>query len=224
METSTEQLAGLMRCPHCQHRPELVSREDALHCLDCGRDYPVKDGIPNLLPQDTFGEPGVALADSPETQEQRQGEANEEFRILVIHGPNLNMLGVREPEIYGYTTLQDIDRMIHCEAERQGCRISTMQSNSEGDIVTAIQSAVGDYHAIVINPAAYTHTSVAIRDALCAVSLPKVEVHLSNIHAREEFRKVSITGAAVHGIISGLGADGYIYALQAAIRLARKAK
>ena len=142
--------------------------------------------------------------------------------ILVLHGPNLNLLGTREPEIYGATTLADIDALLVDQAKTAGHTLSTLQSNDEGTLVTAIQDALNrdvsnqvDY--IIINPAAFTHTSVAMRDALAAVNIPFIEVHLSNVHAREDFRRHSYFSDLATGVISGLGANGYSLALSSAI-------
>ena len=138
------------------------------------------------------------------------------MRIMVIHGPNLNLLGTREPEIYGSQTLAEIDEMIRQEAEALGVEVRIAQSNSEGAIVELIHEAAQWANAIVINPAAYTHTSVAIYDALRAVRLPAVEVHLSNVSARaEEFRHRSITAPACIGVIAGFGPTSYLLALRA---------
>jgi 3-dehydroquinate dehydratase-2 len=134
-------------------------------------------------------------------------------KILVLHGPNLNLLGEREPEIYGAVTLKDIDRTLEKVAKEEGMALRILQSNSEGDMVTAIQSARGDCDGILINPAAYTHTSVALRDAVAAVGLPVVEVHLSNIYSREEFRKKSFVAPVAVGTISGFGAYSYVLGL-----------
>ncbi|MCA9411272.1 MAG: type II 3-dehydroquinate dehydratase [Candidatus Omnitrophica bacterium] len=142
-------------------------------------------------------------------------------QILVIHGPNLNMLGLREPEYYGHLTLAEIDAQLENLAEELGVQISTFQSNSEGDIVTAIQNHIDKADAILINPAAYTHTSIAIRDAIAASALPVVEVHLSNIHKREEFRHTSMTAPVCAGQISGLGLNSYLLGLRAAAALAK---
>ena len=137
------------------------------------------------------------------------------MRVLVIHGPNLNLLGEREPEVYGGTTLEEIDDRLHKRAEELGFAITTFQSNHEGEIVDKIAEARSSADAIIINPGAYTHTSVAIRDALAAVGLPTVEVHLSNIYARETFRHTSLVAPVVTGQISGFGADSYLLALEA---------
>ena len=137
------------------------------------------------------------------------------LEILVLHGPNLNMLGVRQPEIYGRITLKEINEEILRWAEAHGTGVEIVQSNSEGDLVEAIQRAAKTCDAIVINPAAYTHTSVAILDALLAVGIPSVEVHMTNIYGREDFRRTSITAAATRGQICGFGAHSYILGLEA---------
>ncbi|MDD2319576.1 MAG: type II 3-dehydroquinate dehydratase [Geobacteraceae bacterium] len=139
------------------------------------------------------------------------------MKILVIHGPNLNLLGTREPEIYGTLSLDQINSSLKQLAVDLGCEISSIQSNSEGALVDAIQSARGVYQGILINPAAYTHTSVAIRDALAAVDLPTVEVHLSNIHKREEFRHHSFVAPVAVGQISGFGLNSYLLGLRALV-------
>jgi 3-dehydroquinate dehydratase-2 len=137
------------------------------------------------------------------------------MNIQVIHGPNLNLLGQREPEIYGHETLDQIDAMIVEAGKSHGMDVKTVQSNSEGDIVTAIQEAKGWADGIIINAGAYTHTSMAIPDAISSVEIPTIEVHLSNIHAREEFRHHSYIAAVSVGQIIGLGSKGYLLALQA---------
>ncbi|MCG8421132.1 MAG: type II 3-dehydroquinate dehydratase [Proteobacteria bacterium] len=142
---------------------------------------------------------------------------NSPIRILVIHGPNLNLLGTRQPEIYGRTTLADINALLRRRAQDAGAKLDSVQSNVEGEIVTHIQNAATRYEAIVINPAAYTHTSIAIRDAIEAVGLPTVEVHLSNVHAREPFRHTSVTAAKCLGQICGFGAQSYSLGLDAAL-------
>ena len=131
------------------------------------------------------------------------------MKILFLNGPNLNLLGTREPDKYGSQTLADIEKFVRAEAEQYGIEISFYQSNVEGELVNKIQEAKGVFDGIVINPAAYTHTSVAIRDALLAVCVPTVEIHLSNIHTREEFRKTSLTAPACIGQITGFGANSY---------------
>lgn len=131
------------------------------------------------------------------------------MKFLVINGPNLNLLGLREPAIYGKESYDELVALINRVCRDEGIFVSVFQSNHEGTIVDKIQDAYGHYDGIVINPAAYTHTSVAIMDALKAVSIPTIEVHLSDIHSREDFRKVSITGLAAMKTICGLGFEGY---------------
>ena len=131
------------------------------------------------------------------------------MKILFLNGPNLNLLGTREPDKYGSQTLSDIEALVKAEAEQYGIEITFYQSNIEGELVNKIQEAKGVYDGIVLNPAAYTHTSVAIRDALLAVCVPTVEIHLSNIHTREEFRKTSLTAPACIGQITGFGVNSY---------------
>ncbi len=138
--------------------------------------------------------------------------------ILVLHGPNLNLLGTREPEIYGATTLTDIDAALIEQAKAAGHKLTTLQSNAEHELVTAIQNAINKIDYIIINPAAFTHTSVAMRDALAAVNIPFIEVHLSNVHAREDFRRHSYFSDLAQGVISGLGATGYSLALTSAMQ------
>ena len=135
-------------------------------------------------------------------------------RILVLNGPNLNLLGVREPDVYGTVTLADIEREVAAYAAERGATVDCFQSNHEGTIVDEIQAAYGVYDGIVINPAAYTHTSVAILDALKAVAIPAVEVHISDVDAREPFRQVSYAGMACVKTYKGLGFDGYIEAVR----------
>lgn len=131
------------------------------------------------------------------------------MKILFLNGPNLNLLGTREPDKYGNQTLKDIENFIKDEASKLNIEIEFYQSNIEGELVNKIQEAKGTYDGIVMNPAAYTHTSVAIRDAILAVCIPTVEIHLSNIHTREEFRKISLTAPACIGQITGFGANSY---------------
>ncbi len=142
------------------------------------------------------------------------------LKIRVIHGPNLNLLGTREPEVYGAVTLAEIDSRIKAHAEKIGAHVEVSQFNSEGDVVEAIHTARDWADAIVINPGAYTHYSIAVRDAIAAVGIPAVEVHLSNIHAREDFRQKSVIAPVCAGQISGFGAQSYILGLDAARQLA----
>ena len=141
------------------------------------------------------------------------------MKILVIHGPNLNMLGKREPSIYGASTLREIDRLIREEAKKLDVKTEIFQSNSEGEIVGRIQDAMKKSDGILINPGAYTHTSIALRDALEAVAIPAVEVHLSNLHRREPFRRESLTAPACLGQISGFGARSYYLGLTAMLEI-----
>jgi len=134
-------------------------------------------------------------------------------KILIIHGPNLNMLGKRKPEIYGNLTLEEINREIGDFSRNQNIEVNIIQSNKEGDIIDAIHNAE-DYDGIVINPGGYTHTSVAIRDAIEAVGIPTIEVHISNIFAREKFRQKSVIAPVCLGQITGLGWSGYILAIE----------
>jgi len=140
-------------------------------------------------------------------------------KVRVIHGPNLNMLGQREPHLYGSTTLQQINDRLVARGSEMGIEVACYQSNSEGDIVTEIQICRGQVDAIIINPGALTHTSVAVRDALLACEVPAIECHLSNLHRREEFRLTNLTAAACVGQISGFGADSYFIALEAVARV-----
>ena len=143
----------------------------------------------------------------------------EQPNILVVHGPNLNMLGKREPDVYGKMTLADINNLISEKAVNLNCSVDIFQSNHEGEIVEKIQKADGSCHGIIINPAAYTHTSVAIRDAVLALDIPVIEVHLSNIYKRETFRHKSLLCDVVSGQICGVGAIGYCLALEAIVTL-----
>jgi len=137
------------------------------------------------------------------------------MRILVLHGPNLNLLGTREPEVYGRATLAEIDAGLAKLAAAAGARLETFQSNHEGVLIDRIHAARGQVDGLIINPGGLTHTSVALRDALVAVGLPVIEVHLSNIHAREPFRRRSFIAGIARGQITGLGAIGYELALRA---------
>ncbi len=137
-------------------------------------------------------------------------------RVLVLHGPNLNLLGRRQPEIYGRLSLAQINRKLRALAAELGIEVEMRQSNIEGELITWIQEAPKQFGAIVINAAAYTHSSVALRDALTAVGIPAVEVHISNIHKREEFRKRSMIAEVVVGQIAGFGVNSYLLGLRAA--------
>jgi 3-dehydroquinate dehydratase-2 len=144
-------------------------------------------------------------------------------RILVIHGPNLNLLGRREPEIYGRTTLDEINNQLSALGAQLGLGLDTFQSNHEGAIIDRIQQAAGAYDGLIINAAALTHTSIGIRDALAMLKAPVIEVHLSNIHRREPFRHSSVTAGVVTGQILGLGAAGYALALRGLAEMVRQA-
>ena len=139
--------------------------------------------------------------------------------ILVIHGPNLNLLGTRETSLYGDLTLDDINSMLQILGDELGVSLSFYQSNSEGDLVNEIQGALGTHDAVLINPGAYTHTSIALRDAILGVSIPTIEVHLSNIYKREEFRKKSMLADVSVGQITGFGVDSYLLGLRAAVKV-----
>lgn len=140
-------------------------------------------------------------------------------KVLVLNGPNLNMLGTREPEVYGSTTLADIDREIVALAGELALSVETFQSNHEGALVEKIQEAMGAVAGVIINPAAYTHTSVAIRDALLLLSCPIIEVHLSNIFKRESFRHHSFVSGVAVAVMTGLGKEGYLLALRALAKM-----
>lgn len=137
----------------------------------------------------------------------------ENLKIMVINGPNLNMLGVREPQVYGNQSYVDLENYIEEYCEEKGIEVTVLQSNGEGELIDFIHHANGNFDGIVINPGAYTHYSYAIRDALSSVSVPAVEVHISNIHKREEFRHTSVTAPACIGQITGLGFKGYLLAV-----------
>ncbi|MCX5751970.1 MAG: type II 3-dehydroquinate dehydratase [Candidatus Saganbacteria bacterium] len=143
-------------------------------------------------------------------------------KILIVHGPNLNMLGEREINVYGKFTLDEINRDLQAKAKELGVEIETVQLNGEGEMVDALQQAKNKFAAIVINPGAYTHYSIAIRDALAAISLPVVEVHLSNIYAREEFRHKSVIAPVAAGQVTGFGKNSYVLGLMAAVSLIKK--
>ena len=144
------------------------------------------------------------------------------MKILIINGPNINMLGIREKNIYGNNDYNSLVEKIKKEASELDCQVDFFQSNIEGEIITSIQKALGVYDGIIINPAAYTHYSIGILDALKAVNIPAIEVHISNIHQREDFRKKSVTAEGCVGQISGLGFEGYTLALRGLINLIRK--
>lgn len=139
------------------------------------------------------------------------------MKLLLLNGPNLNLLGKREPDVYGRVTLKDIVAGVKTRARALRVQVDAVQSNDEGALVTRIGDAMGRYDGLLINPAAYTHTSVAIRDAIAAAKLPCVEIHLSNIHAREDFRHKSLTAAVCIGQVSGFGATSYLLALEALV-------
>jgi 3-dehydroquinate dehydratase-2 len=145
-----------------------------------------------------------------------------QMKILFLNGPNLNLLGTREPGIYGAASLAEIEKSVRDRASENGAEIEFGQSNVEGELVTAIQKAEGVFDAIVLNAAAYTHTSIALHDAISAVDTPVIEIHLSNVHAREEFRRESMIAAACVGQISGFGARSYLLGLDAAISVVGK--
>jgi 3-dehydroquinate dehydratase-2 len=150
-------------------------------------------------------------------------ESNQPRRILVIHGPNLNMLGRREPSVYGTSTLEEIDQEIKKTAAECGMTADTFQSNHEGDLIEKIYEAIDGYEVLIINPAAYTHTSVALRDALLTLDIPIIEVHLSNIYRRESFRHKSMIADVVTAQVVGFGKNGYPMAVRAAANMTIKA-
>lgn len=142
------------------------------------------------------------------------------MKILVLHGPNLNLLGKREPSVYGTLTLEQINQRLSELAVELGVDITCRQSNHEGELIDLLHSAASSADAVVFNPGAYTHYSFALRDAVAAIGIPTIEVHLSNIHAREDFRRQSVIAPVASGQISGLGVTGYLLALRAAVALA----
>lgn len=163
-------------------------------------------------------------SEKSQTEQSHSGAELALAPILVLHGPNLNLLGTREPEVYGATTLADIHLTMEAQARAAGVQIASFQSNHEGDLIDRVQAAASEgVRFIIINPAGYTHTSVALRDALAAVGIPFIEVHISNVHAREAFRRQSYFSDLAVGVISGFGAYGYQMALQYALERLRNA-
>ena len=146
------------------------------------------------------------------------------MKILFLNGPNLNLLGTREPEVYGRDTLADIEKKVRDRAKQLGTEIEFRQSNVEGELVAWIQEAKGKADALVLNAAAYTHTSVALRDAISAVAIPTIEIHLSNVHAREEFRHRSVLAPVCQGLILGFGPMSYVLAVEAAVNVISQRK
>lgn len=141
------------------------------------------------------------------------------MKILFLNGPNLNMLGQREPEVYGKATLKDIEQRVQQRAANSKAQVEFRQSNVEGELVSWIQQAKANFDVIVLNAAAYTHTSIALRDAILATGVPTIEIHLSNIHAREEFRQKSLIAPVCRGVIAGFGVNSYLLGLEAAINV-----
>jgi 3-dehydroquinate dehydratase-2 len=143
-------------------------------------------------------------------------------KVLVLNGPNLNLLGKREPEVYGRSTLAGIEKQVRELAGAWDCDIDFVQSNHEGELIDALQAAMGECDAVVFNPGAYTHTSYALRDAVSSIGLPVVEIHLSNVHARESFRRESVIAPACVGQIAGFGSNSYLLGLKAVLDIVRK--
>jgi 3-dehydroquinate dehydratase II len=141
------------------------------------------------------------------------------MRILLIHGPNLNLLGTRQPDIYGHDTMADVDAAASARAAELGADLDVAQRNGEGEIIDLLQAARGVYDGVLINPGGYSHTSVAIRDAIAAIELPTVEVHLSNPNAREEFRHVDLVAGACRGVVAGFGKNSYLLALDSLVAI-----
>ena len=146
------------------------------------------------------------------------------MKILFLNGPNLNLLGTREPEVYGRTTLKDIEAKVRERAAKLGAEIEFRQTNLEGELVAWIQQSKGIYNVIVLNAAAYTHTSIALRDAISAVGVPTIEIHLSNVYAREEFRHKSLIAPVCKGQIAGFGAESYVLAVEASVTVNASSK
>jgi 3-dehydroquinate dehydratase II len=146
------------------------------------------------------------------------------MKILFLNGPNLNLLGQREPEVYGRATLADVEAKVRERAAKLGVEVDFRQSNMEGELVAWIQQAKGKFAVIVLNAAAYTHTSIALRDAISATGIPTIEIHLSNVHAREEFRHKSLIAPVCRGQICGFGVDSYVLAVEAAVNVAESNK
>lgn len=144
------------------------------------------------------------------------------LKVLVLHGPNINLLGIREPHLYGSSSLDEVNKALQQWAKREGVQIETRQSNLEGELINWIQEAMGRYQGLLINPGAYTHTSIAIRDAIVSTGIPTVEVHLSNIYQRESFRHHSFIAGVAVGQISGFGLNSYLLGLQAIVEYLRK--
>ena len=146
------------------------------------------------------------------------------MKILILNGPNLNLLGTREPAVYGSATLADVERLVRDRAAKLGADVDFRQSNHEGELIDWIHKARGNFDVLVLNAGAFTHTSVALRDAVAGVGLPTIEVHLSNVHAREEFRHKSMIAAVCKGVVAGFGPNSYVLALEAAVNISETSK